>query len=222
MIYCVIPRELEDELYEKMVEYYKDNPNVTVIVDRREGDDRRARQGVRRAAGDPRPPARTDPGDVPEDRRASCRTSPRRIGAPWRSGTQRPSRTSSAANGSTPPPARRSSRPQPGDRRADRRLPEVRRRGRRPRRRRAREAAYEEWRLVPAPARGEILFRFGAARPPSTRTSSPTLMSREMGKVLAEAGGDVQEAIDMASTWPARAGASSARRRRPSSATSST
>jgi hypothetical protein len=41
MIYCVIPRELEDELYEKMVEYYKDNPNVTVIIDRREGDDRR-------------------------------------------------------------------------------------------------------------------------------------------------------------------------------------
>jgi hypothetical protein len=41
MIYCVIPRELEDELYAKMVEYYKDNPNVTVIVDRREGDDRR-------------------------------------------------------------------------------------------------------------------------------------------------------------------------------------
>ena len=42
MIYCVIPRELEDELYDKMVEYYKDNPNVTVIVDRREGHDRRA------------------------------------------------------------------------------------------------------------------------------------------------------------------------------------
>jgi len=37
----VIPRELEGELYEKMVEYYKDNPNVSVIVDRREGDDRR-------------------------------------------------------------------------------------------------------------------------------------------------------------------------------------
>ena len=48
MIYCVIPRELEDELYEKMVEYYKDNPNVTVIVDRREGPDRR--QGKRPAA----------------------------------------------------------------------------------------------------------------------------------------------------------------------------
>ena len=41
MIYCVIPRELADELYDKMVEYYKDNPNVTVIVDRREGEDRR-------------------------------------------------------------------------------------------------------------------------------------------------------------------------------------
>ena len=45
MIYCVIPRELADELYERMVEYYKDNPNVTVIIDRREGPDRR--QGKR-------------------------------------------------------------------------------------------------------------------------------------------------------------------------------
>jgi hypothetical protein len=42
MIYCVIPRELEAELFDKMVEYYKDNPNVTVIVDRREGPDRRS------------------------------------------------------------------------------------------------------------------------------------------------------------------------------------
>ena len=41
MIYCVIPRELEDELFDKMVEYYRDNPNVTVILDRREGEDRR-------------------------------------------------------------------------------------------------------------------------------------------------------------------------------------
>ena len=44
MIYCVIPRELENELFEKMVEYYRDNPNVTVIVDRRDGPDRRAGQ----------------------------------------------------------------------------------------------------------------------------------------------------------------------------------
>ena len=41
MIYCVIPRALEDELYERMVAYYADNPNVTVIVDRRSGPDRR-------------------------------------------------------------------------------------------------------------------------------------------------------------------------------------
>ncbi len=42
MIYCVIPPELEAELYDKMVDYYKDNPNVTVILVRREGPDRRA------------------------------------------------------------------------------------------------------------------------------------------------------------------------------------
>jgi hypothetical protein len=44
VIYCVIPKELEAELFEKMVDYYKDNPNVTVIIDRREGPDRRAGQ----------------------------------------------------------------------------------------------------------------------------------------------------------------------------------
>jgi hypothetical protein len=54
MIYCVIPRELEDELFDKMVEYYKDNPNVTVIVDRREGPDRRSSRqtGGKREARD--------------------------------------------------------------------------------------------------------------------------------------------------------------------------
>ena len=41
VIYCVIPPELADELFDKMVEYYKDNPNVTVIIDRRKGPDRR-------------------------------------------------------------------------------------------------------------------------------------------------------------------------------------
>ena len=41
VIYCVIPRELEDDLFEKMTAYYQDNPNVTVIVDRRAGPDRR-------------------------------------------------------------------------------------------------------------------------------------------------------------------------------------
>jgi hypothetical protein len=41
VIYCVVPRELEADLYAKLVDYYKDNPNVTVIVDRRDGPDRR-------------------------------------------------------------------------------------------------------------------------------------------------------------------------------------
>jgi hypothetical protein len=43
VIYCVIPPELADELYDKMVEYYKDNPNVTVIIDRRKEDRRRGK-----------------------------------------------------------------------------------------------------------------------------------------------------------------------------------
>jgi hypothetical protein len=41
VIYCVVPPELEHELYDKLVAYYKDNPGVTVIVDRRRGPDRR-------------------------------------------------------------------------------------------------------------------------------------------------------------------------------------
>ena len=44
----MIPPELADELFDKMVEYYKDNPNVTVIIDRRKGPDRRNRKGGRR------------------------------------------------------------------------------------------------------------------------------------------------------------------------------
>ena len=43
MIYCVIPPELADDLFDKMVEYYKDNPNVTVIIDRRKGERRRGK-----------------------------------------------------------------------------------------------------------------------------------------------------------------------------------
>jgi hypothetical protein len=46
MIYCVVPRPLADELYPRMVEHYKDDDGVTVIVDRREFD-RRARSGGR-------------------------------------------------------------------------------------------------------------------------------------------------------------------------------
>jgi hypothetical protein len=48
MIYCVVPPELEEELYEKLREYYKDNPSVEVIIDRRTGPDPRHTK----AAGD--------------------------------------------------------------------------------------------------------------------------------------------------------------------------
>jgi hypothetical protein len=44
MIYCVVPRPLEESLYGKLLEHYQDDENVTVIVDRREFD-RRARYG---------------------------------------------------------------------------------------------------------------------------------------------------------------------------------
>jgi alpha-ketoglutaric semialdehyde dehydrogenase len=60
----------------------------------------------------------------------------------------------------------------------------------------AAKAAFEEWRLVPAPRRGEILFRFGQLLIDEKEELSQ-LMAHEMGKVLAEARGDVQEAIDM-------------------------
>ena len=35
MIYCVVPEALAGELYDKLAGYYEDDPNVTVIVDRR-------------------------------------------------------------------------------------------------------------------------------------------------------------------------------------------
>jgi hypothetical protein len=44
-IYCVIPEELEGELFQKMVEHYKDDPDVEVIIDRRKGRDRRKEAG---------------------------------------------------------------------------------------------------------------------------------------------------------------------------------
>jgi alpha-ketoglutaric semialdehyde dehydrogenase len=60
----------------------------------------------------------------------------------------------------------------------------------------AAKEAYERWRLVPAPRRAEILFRVGQ-RFIDRKDELTELMVQEMGKVRAEAGGDVQEAIDM-------------------------
>jgi alpha-ketoglutaric semialdehyde dehydrogenase len=56
--------------------------------------------------------------------------------------------------------------------------------------------AYEQWRLVPAPKRAEILFR-AAELIVERKEQFARDMTREMGKVLEETRGDVQEAIDM-------------------------
>ncbi len=60
----------------------------------------------------------------------------------------------------------------------------------------AAKAAYDKWRLTPAPKRAEILFR-AAEILVERKEEYAVQMTREMGKVLAETRGDVQEAIDM-------------------------
>jgi len=56
--------------------------------------------------------------------------------------------------------------------------------------------SYSKWRLYPAPKRAEILYR-AAEIILCNKEKYTHDMTREMGKVLKEAGGDVQEAIDM-------------------------
>jgi acyl-CoA reductase-like NAD-dependent aldehyde dehydrogenase len=61
----------------------------------------------------------------------------------------------------------------------------------------AARAAFEKWRLVPAPKRGDIMRRVGdilVAR----KEELARIMTKEMGKVLLETRGDVQEGIDTA------------------------
>jgi aldehyde dehydrogenase (NAD+) len=62
---------------------------------------------------------------------------------------------------------------------------------------RAADMAFARWSRTPAPKRGEILYRFGALMAEHKERLSQA-MSREMGKVIAEARGDVQEGIDIA------------------------
>ncbi|MCI0549484.1 MAG: aldehyde dehydrogenase family protein [Anaerolineae bacterium] len=57
--------------------------------------------------------------------------------------------------------------------------------------------ASKSWRLLPAPLRGEMLFKVGDILKQKKEELSQ-LLTRDMGKVIAEARGDVQEAIDMA------------------------
>jgi alpha-ketoglutaric semialdehyde dehydrogenase len=60
----------------------------------------------------------------------------------------------------------------------------------------AAKAAFRKWRLVPAPKRAEILYR-AAETLVKRKEELARDMTREMGKPLSEARGDVQEAIDM-------------------------
>src|SRR6266853_5996463 len=60
----------------------------------------------------------------------------------------------------------------------------------------AAKEAYKKWRLVPAPKRAEIMFRTAELLLQRKEDFSKD-MTREMGKVLPETRGDVQEAIDM-------------------------
>src|SRR6202451_1790610 len=60
----------------------------------------------------------------------------------------------------------------------------------------AAKRAFTKWRLVPAPRRAEIVFRAAEILIERKEDYSRD-MTREMGKVLAETRGDVQEAIDM-------------------------
>lgn len=62
---------------------------------------------------------------------------------------------------------------------------------------RAASRAFPSWRLTPAPRRAEIIYR-AAEVLRDRKEALARAMTREMGKVLAETRGDVQEAIDMA------------------------
>jgi aldehyde dehydrogenase (NAD+) len=60
----------------------------------------------------------------------------------------------------------------------------------------AAEDAFESWNETPAPKRGEILFKVGQLLQQNKEELAKTV-TIEMGKVLTESRGDVQEAIDM-------------------------
>jgi hypothetical protein len=64
VIYCVVPEALADELFDKLSDYYADDPNVTVIIERRKASRRS-------------PPADVAPGNV---RSLRDRRRPRVIG----------------------------------------------------------------------------------------------------------------------------------------------
>jgi hypothetical protein len=66
VIYCVVPEALAPELFDKLTSYYSNDPNVTVIVDRRKSSRRKASAsgGGNRSVRDRRRPRVT--GELPE------------------------------------------------------------------------------------------------------------------------------------------------------------
>ena len=67
MIYCVVPEELAPELYDRLATYYRDDPNVEVIIDRRKSERRSAdgeEDSRRRTVRDRRRPR--VPGEFPQ------------------------------------------------------------------------------------------------------------------------------------------------------------
>jgi hypothetical protein len=66
VIYCVVPEALAGELLDKLTDYYAEDPNVTVIVDRRKNSRREAGAsggGLREVRDRRRPRV---PGELPE------------------------------------------------------------------------------------------------------------------------------------------------------------
>jgi hypothetical protein len=66
VIYCVVPETLAGELLDKLTDYYADDPNVTVIVDRRRNSRREVGSsggGLREVRDRRRPRV---PGEIPE------------------------------------------------------------------------------------------------------------------------------------------------------------
>ncbi|MDP9376184.1 MAG: hypothetical protein M3P40_01170 [Actinomycetota bacterium] len=65
MIYSVVPKALEGELRERLETHYADEPGVTVIAERRQGE-RREQASSQRGARELRDRRRRRPGDIPE------------------------------------------------------------------------------------------------------------------------------------------------------------
>jgi hypothetical protein len=80
VIYCVVPEALAGELFDKLTAYYEDDPNVTVIIERRKGS-RRTQATAPAAPAPPAPPASDGARSMPDEARSvRDRRRPRVVG----------------------------------------------------------------------------------------------------------------------------------------------